>query len=176
MASLFTVSTYDMTGVSRNGHLFGLSRCHFCRSSFRRALTERLVFHKIHTLRNKVRLTVVTQSCVHLSGFMRLSTLWSARLGSSSWVPQVNSLRLKIYVDLYLPWRVCVRTIVYYSNTIVFNKKKLTFPMIQPMSSLGTVISCDCWLVADWLRDWFEVRSWDPARAAKAAGIHYVNC
>lgn len=39
---------------------------------------------------------------------------------------------------------------------------------MHPMSSLGTVISCDCWLEAGWLRDWLEVRSCEPANAANA--------
>ena len=43
-----------------------------------------------------------------------------------------------------------------------------TLPIIHPMSSLGTVISCDCWLVAGWLRDALEVRNWEPASAANA--------
>lgn len=41
------------------------------------------------------------------------------------------------------------------------------FPMMQPMSSFGTVISCVCWLLFCWFLE-FDVLSCEPARAAKA--------
>lgn len=40
-------------------------------------------------------------------------------------------------------------------------------PIIQPISSFGTVISCVCWFEFCWFRV-LEVRSWDPASAARA--------
>lgn len=42
------------------------------------------------------------------------------------------------------------------------------FPMIQPIKSFGTVISCCCRFVCCWLRFWLLVRNWEPANAASA--------
>lgn len=40
-------------------------------------------------------------------------------------------------------------------------------PMMQPISSFGTVISCVCWFVFCWFLE-LEVLSCEPAKAAKA--------
>jgi len=40
-------------------------------------------------------------------------------------------------------------------------------PMTQPINSFGTVISVVCWLVFCWVRV-FELRNWEPAKAARA--------
>lgn len=48
------------------------------------------------------------------------------------------------------------------------------FPIMQPISSFGTVISCVCWLEFCWFLE-FDVRSWDPARAANATNTNISN-
>lgn len=42
-------------------------------------------------------------------------------------------------------------------------------PMMHPISSLGTAISCDCWGAPDWGPPPPPDRSWLPASAARAA-------
>lgn len=41
-------------------------------------------------------------------------------------------------------------------------------PIMQPIKSFGTVISCCCLFDCCWLRVWLLVRNWEPAKAANA--------
>lgn len=47
-------------------------------------------------------------------------------------------------------------------------------PMMQPISSLGTVISCVCWFVFCWFLE-LEVLSCEPAKAARAEMINWLG-